>query len=348
MKKLSFRGWLTIITFLLLGAIVVGAWPEIVSAWELLDQIDLWVLALLIPVQFLAYYFTGEIIFSYLRQKGEVKQMSRWRMTRTALELNFVNHVLPSGGAAGFSYLGWVLTKFGVRPGRSTMAQIVRFALTFVSFVVLLLVAVTVLIIDHTASRWALLLSFLLAIATVGVILGLIFLLGSHARISRFSDWLTRRVNKAVGFFTRGRKKDVLDSAILLDFFEDLHRDYAEIRRDIKILIKPFLWALLGNLADVALLWISFWALGYPIHPAMLFVAFGLSSVVSAISVTPGGAGVYEAVMIGFLASSGVPADIAIAGTLIARISLLVLTIGFGYVFYQLTINKYGKRTPVS
>jgi hypothetical protein len=47
--------------------------------------------------------------------------------------------------------------------------------------------------------------------------------------------------------------------------------------------------------------------------------------------------------MITFLASSGVPAEIAIAGTLLARVALLSGTVLFGYIFYQLTINKYGK-----
>ncbi len=345
MRKISFRGWLTIVTALLLVAVVIGAWPELVKAWNLLDQVNLWILALLIPVQFLSYYVTGEIIFSYLRAKGELKKMSHWRMTRTALELNFVNHILPSGGAAGFSYLAWVLSKFGVRPGRSTMAQIIRFTLTFLSFLALLLVAVVVLILDHEINRTVILLSFILAVLTVGVTLGLIYIVGSESRLKAFSGWLTRLCNKVVNKVTRGKKPQVLAPEVLLNFFDDLHKDYLGIKKEKRVLIWPFIWALVANMLDVALLWISFWALGFPVSPATLFVAFGCASIASAVSVTPGGAGVYEAIMIAFLASSGVPADIAIAGTLLARISLLLLTIGFGYILYQLTINKYGKHT---
>jgi len=44
-----------------------------------------------------------------------------------------------------------------------------------------------------------------------------------------------------------------------------------------------------------------------------------------------------------FLASAGVAAEVAIAGTLLARVILMVGTIAGGYVFYQLTIVKYGK-----
>lgn len=344
---MTFRGWVTTITLVLLAVVIFFAWPEIVQAWELLDRINLWVLALLIPVQFFSYYATGGMIFSYLRAKGDLKEVSRWRMTRIALELNFVNHILPSGGAAGFSYLGWVLSRLGVRPGRSTMAQIIRFALTFLSFVVLLVFAVVALIIDEQISRTVILLCLLLAVLAIGATIGTIFIIGSEIRLRRFSVWLTGKINRFVAKLTRGRKPAVVGDSVILVFFMDLHDDFKAIRKDKRILIRPFIWAVLANMADVALLWIAFWSLGYMVNPAILFVAFGVSSIAGALSATPGGAGVYEAIMITFLASTGIPADVAIAGTLIARVTLVMGTVAFGYVFYQLTVNKYGKRPPL-
>jgi uncharacterized protein (TIRG00374 family) len=345
MKHLSFRGWLTIITFVLLSAVVFFAWPEIIKAYRLLDKIDLAILALLIPVQLFSYYATGGMIFSYLRSKGDLKNVSHWKVARIALELNFVNHILPSGGAAGFSYLGWVLGKFGVKPGRSTMAQLVRFTLTFVAFVIILVVAVVFLVSDGRINRLIILLSGLIVFMCVAVIFGAIYIVGSQPRLSKFSNWLTKKANAFVRLLTRGKKPEALRPEIIPAFFAELHQDYLSIRRDKKILIKPFIWAVLANIADVALIWIAFWSLGYEVSPAILFVAFGVSSLASAISVTPGGAGVYEAIMIGFLASSNVPADVAIAGTLLARVTLVLGTILFGYVFYQLTVLKYGRRT---
>lgn len=345
MPKISFRGWLTLVTLVLLTVVIVGAWPEILKAWQLLGQINLWILALLIPVQLLSYYITGEISFSYLRAKGDLKTMSHWRMTRIALELNFVNHIIPSGGAAGFSYFGWILKYHGVSPGRSTMAQIIRFALTFVSFILLLVVAVILLTVDQQINRTVILFSVLLVVLAAGGTVAFVYAIGSRRRLQKFSDWLTRVYNKVVRVITRGRKPEALSSSVLAKFFEDLHRDFLSIKKDLRILIWPFIWALIANLMDVALLWISFWSLGYMINPAMLFVAFGLASIASVVSVTPGGAGVYEAIMVAFLASNGISADMAIAGTLIARVSLILLTISFGYLFYQLTVNQYGRHT---
>ena len=345
MRKMSFRGWLTIITLALLAAVVVFAWPEIVKAWRLLDQVNLWILSLLIPVQLFSYYATGGMIFSYLRAKGDLKDMNRWGMARISLELNFVNHILPSGGAAGFSYLGWVLGRFGVKPGRATMAQLIRFLLTFGSFVLILMAAVAFLIYDHRIDRTIILLSSVLVLLCLGAIVGAIYVVGNNQRLKTFSEWLTKFINRTVRKITRGKKRKILKTHIIPDFFAELHQDYLAIRRDKRVLIKPFLWAIVANLADVALLWIAFLALGYAVSPAILFVAFGVSSLASAASVTPGGAGVYEAIMIAFLASSGVPADVAIAGTLLARVTLVLGTILFGYVFYQFTVSKYGRRT---
>lgn len=344
-RGLSLRGWLTLITIGLLVVVVYFAWPEIIKAWQLLGVLNLWVLALLIPVQFFSYYATGGMIFSYLHSKGNLKGMSHWHMTRTALELNFVNHILPSGGAAGFSYLSWILNRHGVSVGRSTMAQIIRFALTFISFLLILMVAVVLLVIDHRIDRMIIAICIGLAILCVGATWFVIWVIKSKPRLEHFSQWFTRLANRVVSFFTRGRKTGAVRASILVRFFHELHDDYLAIRKDRRILIRPFIWSILANLADVALIWIAFWSLGYMINPALLFVAFGLASIASVISVTPGGAGVYEAIMITFLASSNVPADVAIAGTLIARVTLVLGTILFGYVFYQLTVAKYGKRT---
>jgi len=344
---MSFRGWLTIITLVLLAVVVIFAWPEIVKAYRLLDDVNLLILALLIPVQLLSYYATGGMIFSYLRSKGDLKEVSRWRIARIALELNFVNHILPSGGAAGFSYLGWVLGKFGVKPSRSTMSQIVRFMLTFVSFVILLVIAVVFLAIDGRIDRVIILLSSLIIVICVGVMFGTIFVIGNSRRMKKVSNGLTKFANKVVKKFTRGKRPEILKADVLLNFFDDLHDDFLSIRRDARILIKPFVWAVIANLLDVALIWIAFWSLGYEVSPAILFVAFGVSSLASAISVTPGGAGVYEAIMIAFLASSSVPPDVAIAGTLLARVTLVLGTILFGYMFYQLTVLKYGRNTTI-
>lgn len=342
---MSFRSVATIITFILLALVVFFGWGQITLAWGLLGSVNLWIWALLFPVQLGSYYAIGGMIFSYLRSKGNLQTTTHWQMTRIALELNFVNHILPSGGAAGFSYLGWVLGRHGVSAGRATMAQIIRFVLAFISFVSIVIISVIVLAFDHQIDRTIIVVSAVLVfVATFGTTL-IIYLVGNHKRLIALSGWVTNAVNKIASIFTRDKKNNVLKLELVEGFFTDLHQDYIEIRHDKKILIRPLVWAIITNLLDVSLIFIAFISLGFWVNPATLFIAFGIASIISIFSASPGGAGVYETIMIAFLVSAGVQPDIAIAGTLLARATLLVGTILFGYIFYQLTINKYGKST---
>jgi len=328
-----------------LALVVFFGWNQITLAWRLLGSVNLWIWALLIPFQLASYYATSGIIFSYLRSKGNLQQTTHRQMTRIALELNFVNHILPSGGAAGFSYLGWVLGRHGVSAGRATMAQIIRFVLVYISFVSIVIIAVIVLALDHQIDRTIIVISALLVFVASGGTTLIICLVGNHKRLITFSGVVTRAVNKVTALFMRKNKGQILKLESVEKFFTDIHTDYLEIRREKKILIRPLAWSIVTNLLDASLILIAFLSLGFWINPATLFIAFGVASIISIFSASPGGAGVYEAIMIAFLVSAGVEPDRAIAGTLLARATLLVGTILFGYIFYQLTINKYGKAT---
>jgi uncharacterized protein (TIRG00374 family) len=343
---MSFRMWVTIITVLLLAGTVYFGWSEIVDAWNLLGQVNLWILSLLIPIQLLSYYATGGLMFSYLRSKGELKTANRWQMTRMTLELNFVNHILPSGGAVGFTYLGWVLSRFGVKAGRATMAQIIRFGVTFATFLLLLVASVVWLAIDHQVDRTVYIMCSILAVMSIAAVGAIIYIISGRKRLVKFSGLLNRFFNKITKFFTRGRKTELFEDGVIEKFFEELHDDYEAIKKDKKILFKPFLWGVWAHVSDVLLFVVAFWALGLWVNPAVIFIAMGLAAIAAVLSVIPAGAGASEAVMITFYVTAGVPLDVALAGTLLARVILVMGTIIFGYFFYQHTMNTYGK-TPV-
>ena len=347
-KIISFRTWLSIATLVLLAVIIFLARHEIAHAWDLLANVNIWILLLLIPGQILVYYAAGEMIFEYLRAKKSINKVSRFELTRMALEMNFVNHVLPSGGVSGISYMGWRLGHYGVSPGRATMAQVVRYAMGFASFVALLIVAVLMVTIDGNVNRWIILVSAGLVGAMVLTVVGGIFLLSSKRRLDQFSEWMVRFVNRLVRKITFGRIRSVLKLENMAGFFNDLHLDFLELRREKKILMKPFLWGLVFNLADAALFFITFWALGTIVNPAPILIAYGLASMAGFFVVTPGGAGAYEAIMVAFLAVAGVMSGVAIAGILLTRVIMLIGTIALGYIFYQHALLRYGKVKPTA
>jgi hypothetical protein len=51
----KFRTWLSIATVFILGLVVYFAWPEIMQAFELLAHVNLWILALLMPIQIISF-----------------------------------------------------------------------------------------------------------------------------------------------------------------------------------------------------------------------------------------------------------------------------------------------------
>src|SRR5690606_4284057 len=133
--------WVSIVTAVLVAVIIWQAWPNVVDAWHSLSKVNLWIFALLLPVQLASYAATGEALFSYLRSRGELHGMRPLTAMRMSLEFNFANHMLPSGGAAGIAYTSWKLSTLGVPPSRGTIAQLAKFGVTFISFSAMLAVA---------------------------------------------------------------------------------------------------------------------------------------------------------------------------------------------------------------
>jgi putative heme transporter len=341
---MSFRAWVSIVTILLIGVILYFARHELVHAWELLGRVNIWILLLLIPVQILAYFASGEMIFSYLRAKKSIDNVKPFELARMSLEMNFVNHILPSGGVSGVSYMTWRLGKYGVPPGRAAMAQVVKFAMGFLAFIALLLVSVLAVTIDGNINRWIILVSSVMVTGMLTAIIVGAYLLNSSRRTEQFARWMTRTINRLVRRVTLGRKREALGLEAVERFFAEMHGDYLALKHDKAILLKPFLWGVVFTAADALLFWITFVALGTPVNPAPILIAYGVASMAAFFVVTPGGAGAFEALMVGFLAIAGIGQGVVIAGIVLTRVILLLGTILFGYIFYQQAILKYGKR----
>lgn len=344
-KVLSPRVLVSGFTLLALGLIVYLSRHELVKAWHLLGQANLWLLFLLVPFQIIVYYAGGEMIFSYLRKKKLIGHISRFEQTRIALELNLVNHILPSGGVSGISYTTWRLHKLGVSSAKSMFAQVIRYVVGFLSIVALLIVSVLLLALDGQINRYIVASSFLLVLAISGLTTLVVYMFSSKKRMQKTAYNIRRFTNKLVEKLTFGRRKRLLTGSRVENFFFDMHEDFEELSTDWRLLIGPFIWGLVYASFDVAMFMVAFWALGQTVNPAVLMVGYGVAGLASMVALTPGGAGVYEIVMIFFLTMAGVAPGAAIAGIVLTRVILLAGTIIFGYIFYQHAIIKYGKKT---
>lgn len=328
----SFRFWVSVVTAVLVGLIVWAAWPNILDAVDRLADVNPWILLLLVPVQLASYAITGEVLFSYLRARGEMRGMHALTAMRMSLEFNFANHMLPSAGAAGIAYTSWRLNTLGVSASRATLAQLVRFAVTFVSFILLLTFAVVSLIVQGNGAGAVLWTALIVGILAIAVIVVGSLLLRRRRMLHRFAG----RIAGFVGWvFRLIRKPAPIDAVGMVRFFDGLHIEFRDMLAAPRALLAPFLWSFLINILDAGLYWVALAAFGVMADPALLFVAYGLAAVASMVIATPNGVGGYEVALVGTLVAGGMDGGTTIAAIVVARVILLLGTIVFGWAFYQ-------------
>lgn len=342
---MSIKTWVSVVTLILLALVLFISRHEIGRAWELMSDINAWMLLILIPLQFVSYFTAAEMIFSYLRTKRLTKAITPLMLTRLALEMNFVNHVLPSGGISGISFMGWRLKHFGISISRSTTGQLVRMVSGSGSYTVLLIAATVAMAFDGSINRWIVLLSAALVVVMLFALGVVVYVLSHEYRIDRISNSIVKWINRVIKKATFGKSTRAIHAAPINKFLREVQEDYNIIMENKQLLIVPFLWGLVFLVCEIAAFYVTFLALGHPINPAPLLIAYGLAGIAGFLVVTPGGAGAYEFAMVGFLTLAGIDPKIGIAGIVVTRILLMFGTIVGGYAFYQQAIWKYGKRT---
>jgi putative heme transporter len=335
---------INIATLALIALILYLARHELIQAWELLLSVKLQLIVLLIPLQLLSYYAVGAMIFSYIQQKEHIKA-NKIDLAKMALELNFVNHILPSGGVSGASYMTWRLRHLGIGAGRATIAQVVRFAAGFAGFLFLLGLALIWITLDGSITRGTILITSLLSSSIVFGTVAILYILDSEKRLNGFVRWIVSIVNWVVRTATRGHKTSVIDEGALQKFFKEIREDYTVLKQEPRLLIRPFIWGIIFTVAEIGMFWVTFLALGSVVNPAPLLIGYGLATIAGMVLVTPGGAGGYELLMIGFLTSAGIDPGASVAAVLLTRTLLILGTIITGYFFYHQALNKYAKET---
>ncbi|AZZ47956.1 UPF0104 family protein [Rathayibacter rathayi] len=333
------RFWLSAATAAIVAVIVWSAWPTVVDAVGNLRRINLWILVLLVPLQLASFAATGEVLFSFLRSQGEISRVGPLTAMRMSLEFNFANHMLPAGGSAGIAYTAWKLNTLGVPVSRATFAQLVRFAVTFASFLLLLLVATGSLLLSGDPAPGVLWLAALIGGLAIGATVAGLVLLRRRRLLHRFAGFIACAADRGLRLI---RRRSRIDTVALVRFFDGLHLELRHVLSRPRALIAPFAWSFAVNALDAGLFWVALAAFGTAADPALIFVAYGVATVASMVVVTPNGVGGYEVAMVGTLVAGGIDGTVAIAAVVLARVILLFGTIVFGWLFYQHSIATAG------
>lgn len=344
----KFKKILSVITLVLVGFIAYGAFSSettvngqtmtmIQATWEAFKSMNVWVLIILIPEQILMYYAAGQIYFAFLRQRKNFN-VSGPRLTRISLEINFVNHAIPSGGMSGLAYLVWRLKEMHITAGQVSFIHVLRYAIcalanTLQTWVAIIIVLATGVVIE--GGHWALWIAAAVALGIEAVVLVAWLIVRKQKNVDWLSDKAVKIINRVVRKITKGKKRKFLKEETVMEFFTDLRNYYLRIMHNKKTLWKPIVWGMFYSFLELATYWIVGCALGHPEILPQIMIAEGVASVVGTVMVTPGGVGGYEGAMIAIMVATGVDFDIATLTVVVTRICVLIGTIVTGYPFYQ-------------
>ncbi len=334
---------ITVITLAALAALIYAVRKEIVETLSNFGRVNNYALLLMIPAQFLNYHASAKMyqhLFGIFKNKMGYK-----KMLRITSELTLVNNVFPSGGVSGFSYFGLRMQSEGVRAGRATLVQAMRFILLFISFQVLILAGLLILAIGGGVSNLVILIAGSLAtLAVVGTaILG--FILGSQKRIKGFFTFMTRAVNRVINV-VRPKHPETINIERVQRLFNDLHENYMVLRKKPQVLKMPLFYALLANIGEILTIYVVYIAFGSLVNIGAVIIAYAIANFAGFISVLPGGVGIYEGLMTAVLVAAGVPAGVSIPVTIMYRVLNIGLQLPLGYYFYHKAITDNQFKPP--
>ncbi|MFJ6659499.1 YbhN family protein [Streptomyces sp. NPDC091377] len=299
------------IWWLLAGLVVVVAGfvafsrrQEIAAAFELISRVRLPQLTVAVGFEALSVLCFAAVPRVLLRYGGV-----RWSMGRTTsatVAANAVAGTLPGGAAFSAAWLWRYMSR---RDAGRALALAVLTAAGLVSATTLfVLLTAGVLTVGPTGPGAFVqpVIGVLLAVVAGGL---LVLALSRFARIRRLLGGLWARTGRRSGRIRR--------------LEEDLRRVVGQarsVRPGVLPWLWPFLFSLFNWLFDVACLAASMWALGIAVPWRALLFCYALIQLAGALRLTPGNIGIAEATLSALLVVYGLPAEQAIAATLLYRV----------------------------
>ena len=330
------------LTAVLVGYVVYQNWPDILDTLEHIQETNGFVLILLVPEQLFMYYACGQIFFSYLNNKRDVKKFSKTEILKISTELNFVNHAIPAGGIGGLAFLTYRLMPFGVTAGQASFLYLFRYAVTTVVNYLQALVAIIVLLAFNlipSEAMWIIPVSLLMNMGVFFFLWFVIYVASSGKRIEFFSKTVSQVANAFIRIVTFGYKKRLMEYSKISDYFQDIHQSVKMAKENKSYLKKPLTWGLIYSFCEIATYWIVAISLGRWELLPYIMVGEAIGSVFDGIVPY----GLYELGMAGVMIALGVDFPTATIVTVMTRVITLLFTIVSGsYPYYKAIRGKNG------
>ena len=330
-KRSKWRLALTIVTFAALAALIYGLRKDIGGVIENLGKVNALALLFIIPIEAINYDAYARLYVRLFRILGD--KVSYKEMYKLTLELNFVNHILPSGGVSGISYFNVRMRAYGVSGSKSTFAQLLKLFLLYTSFQPLLIIGVFLLAVrGHVNNLVMLVTGAIVTLLVIGT-LGFIYMIESRSRINTFLTAITKILNKLLSLVRRKPETINIEGAqVAFNEFHDNYKLFKERWRELKV---PFVYMTIANITEVAAVYVVYIAFDRLVNVGAVVLAYAVANFAGLISVLPAGIGVYEGLMTGVLVATGIPAGLSIPVTIMYRVLNMFTQLTPGYYFYQ-------------
>jgi uncharacterized protein (TIRG00374 family) len=349
MSEKSFlrRRWklvLNIITLVALVVVIDITRRQIGETIGNLGHVRAWALLLIIPIEALNYHSQAKLyqrLFAIVGNKLSYKYLFK-----TSLELNFVNHVFPSGGVTGMSYFTLRLRDGKSLSGaKATLIHLLKIMLYFMAFELLLIFGVFSLAMMGRVNNLVILVASSISTLLVVATFGFIYIIGSKQRINSFFGTVTKGLNRLINV-VRPHYPETINIKRARQVFDDFHDNYEAIKQSYPKLKGPFLYALLADVTEVAAVYVVYIAFGHLVNVGAVILAYAIANVAGLVSVLPGGIGIYEALMTAVLASTGVKPAVSLPVTIMYRVVNTLIQLPPGYYLYQKTLRRGEQRLP--
>jgi uncharacterized protein (TIRG00374 family) len=340
------RRWKLILNLVTLGALAILIYAirhQLGATFNDLKHVNGWALLLIVPVELLNYHAQAKLYQGLFRLVGN--DLPYGFLYRASLELNFVNHVFPSGGVTGLSYFSVRMRKGQELTGtKATLVQVVKLGLTFLSFELLIIFGLFCLAVMGRVSNLTILVAAVVSTLLVVGTIGFAYIVGSKRRINNFFTGLTKGLNRLIQLVRRNNP-ETINIGRARQVFNDFHNNYDVIKNSYQQLKQPFWYALLANVTEVLAIYVVYIAFDKFINIGAVIFAYAVANFAGLVSVLPGGVGIYEALMTAVLASTGVAAAVSLPVTVMYRVVNTLIQLPPGYYLYQKTLHR-GEQPP--
>jgi uncharacterized protein (TIRG00374 family) len=246
------------------------------------------------------------------------------------------NHLVASGGAAGYSLRFMLMDRHGVSMREVVTISILHFLVTSSIMIAMLPIAVLYLVLNASLGR------------TTAILLGvfaLLLILASMLAIGLIF-WAKMR-KKVVGALVKA-----IDTLLHRDVKEPMERFEATVALGIQAMREhPFymVLVLILTVADwlfsLTALWFCFRAFEITLSPGQAISGFVIGTLAGVASLFPGGLGIQEASMAGVLALFGIPLEKAVLASVLYRLVYSIVPYLVSLGFYRQILRRERKES---